>query len=105
MQLNLVDAAHIVPVKSLGSTDDTSNGIALSPLYHRAYDRGLVTFNENYQILVNDSALHKLKNDGIDGGVDLFLNGLRPTLHLPPAINDRPNIKFVRDANRLRGWK
>lgn len=59
MQLKLIDAAHIVPVSYDNSTDDTANGIALSALYHRAYDKGLVTFNENYQIIVNTTGNEK----------------------------------------------
>lgn len=105
MQLKLVDAAHIVPVNYDNSTDETSNGIALSALYHRAYDRGLVTFNEQYQIIVNTSEMTKLKEIGFDSGMDKFIKDLRPIINVPPAINDRPNISFINEANRLRGWK
>lgn len=105
MQLKLVDAAHILPVSFNTSTDDTSNGIALSALYHRAYDRGIVTFNEQYQIIVNSLEMKKLKEIGFDGGMDKFIKDLRPIINVPPAITDRPNINFIKEANRLRGWK
>jgi len=104
IQLKLVDAAHIVPVSHEGSTDDTSNGIALSALYHRAYDKGLVTFNEKYQIIVNKNAMTRLKEFGFDGGMEKFIKDLRPIINVPPAINDRPNITFVEKANKLRRW-
>lgn len=105
MQLKLVDAAHIVPVSSEISTDETANGIALSALYHRAYDRGLVTFNDQYQILVNEEKLKELRNLGYDGGEDRFRSSLRPIIDVPPAVSDRPNVHLIREANRLRGWK
>lgn len=105
MQLKLVDAAHILPVSSDKSTDDTFNGIALSALYHRAYDKGLVTFNEKYQIILKTNELTKLKEIGFDGGMEEFRNNLRPIINVPPAINDRPNINFIKEANKLRGWK
>ncbi|MBI5327684.1 MAG: HNH endonuclease [Deltaproteobacteria bacterium] len=105
MQLKLVDAAHIVPVNYNDSTDDTANGISLSALYHRAYDKGLVTFNEQYQIIVNTNEMKKLKKIGFDGGMDRFMKDLRPIINVPPAVNDRPNINFIREANKLRGWK
>jgi putative restriction endonuclease len=105
MQLKLVDAAHIVPVSSDSSTDDTANGIALSALYHRAYDKGLVTFNEQYQIIVNTNEMKKLKDIGFDGGMDKFIKDLRPIINVPPAISDRPNVAFIKEANKLRGWK
>jgi putative restriction endonuclease len=104
MQLRLVDAAHILPVSEATSTDDTSNGIALSTLYHRAFDRGLVTLNEQYQIVVNNAKMDKLREIGFDGGMNTFRDNLRPMIIVPPAINDRPNINFVSSANILRGW-
>jgi putative restriction endonuclease len=104
IQLKLVDAAHIVPVSSDKSTDDTANGIALSALYHRAYDKGLVTFNEKYQIIVNDSKIKKLKEIGFDGGMNKFMKDLRPIIKVPPSISDRPNVTFIKEANLLRGW-
>lgn len=104
MQLKLVDAAHILPVNEPTSTDETSNGIALSALYHRAFDRGLVTVNEQYQIIVHDQKLKQLKEIGYDGGMSKFRDLLRPVIIVPPAINDRPNVNFIIEANRLRGW-
>lgn len=105
LQLKLVDAAHILPVSHGISTDETANGIALSALYHRAYDKGLVTFNEKYQIMVNTTEMKKLKEIGFDGGMDKFIKDLRPIINVPPAVTDRPNINFIREANKLRGWK
>ncbi|RMG84257.1 MAG: HNH endonuclease, partial [Bacteroidetes bacterium] len=72
---------------------------------HRAYDRNLVTFNENYQILHNEKEFHKLKEIGLDGGADKFISDLRAIINLPPTINDRPHIKYIRTANEIRGWK
>jgi len=105
LQLKLIDAAHIVPVSSDKSTDDTANGIALSALYHRAFDKGLVTFNEQYQIVVNSTEMKKLKEIGFDGGMEKFIKDLRPIINVPPAINDRPHVNFIKEANKLRGWK
>lgn len=48
----MVDACHIVPFAH--SKDDTiSNGISLSPNLHRAFDRGLITINEDYLVCVS----------------------------------------------------
>lgn len=105
MQLKLVDAAHILPVSHTSSTDDTANGIALSALYHRAYDKGLVTFNEQYQTIVNTNEMKKLREIGFDGGMDKFIKGLRPIINVPPAVTDRPHLNYIKEANKLRGWK
>jgi putative restriction endonuclease len=101
LQLKLVEAAHIVPVSYENSTDDTANGIALSALYHRAYDKGLVTFNEQYQIILNSTRMKHLKEIGFDGGMENFIRDLRPIINVPPAVNDRPRTDFIREANKL----
>lgn len=104
IQLKLVDAAHIIPVQYDG-TDETSNGIALCALHHRAYDANLITFNEKYQILFSDKSLQKLKTLGLDGGAERFIGDLRAVIHLPPAISDRPHVDYVKTANKIRGWE
>lgn len=50
---NFIDACHIVPF-SHSYNDKVSNGIALCPNMHRAFDRGLLSIDENYQILVSE---------------------------------------------------
>ena len=48
----MIDACHIVPF-SISNDDTVSNGISLSPNLHRAYDRGLITINEDYIVRVS----------------------------------------------------
>lgn len=55
---NFIDACHIVPF-SHSHNDKVNNGIALCPNMHRAFDRGLLSIDENYQILVAE----QLKED------------------------------------------
>jgi putative restriction endonuclease len=49
---NFVDACHIVPF-SVTQDDRVSNGITLCPNLHRAFDRGLVSIDDRYRILVS----------------------------------------------------
>jgi putative restriction endonuclease len=52
--ISMVDACHIVPFSE--SHDDTiGNGVALSPTLHRAFDRGLIAFSDDYRVLVSDA--------------------------------------------------
>ena len=52
--VSMVDACHIIPFSE--SHDDTiTNGIALSPNMHRAFDRGLITIGTDYKVKVSDS--------------------------------------------------
>lgn len=104
IQLRLIDAAHIVPVNFETSTDETSNGIALSALHHKAYDHGFITFNNKYRILINKNKTDKLKKLNLHEGLDKFIRDLRTIIDVPPAISDRPNVKYIETANKLRGW-
>lgn len=48
----LVDACHIVPFAE--SKDDTvGNGFSLTPTLHRAFDRGLITINDDYVVRIS----------------------------------------------------
>ncbi|MFO7822932.1 MAG: HNH endonuclease [Cyclobacterium sp.] len=52
LTLSMIDACHIKPFSK--SFDDTiKNGIALCPNLHRAFDRGLISIDENFQVLVS----------------------------------------------------
>lgn len=54
INVSMIDACHIVPFRV--SYDDTvTNGIALCPNLHRAFDRGLITIDEEYKVLVSKS--------------------------------------------------
>lgn len=47
-----IDACHIVPF-SISHDDKVNNGIALCPNLHRAFDRGLVSIDNAYRIMVS----------------------------------------------------
>lgn len=49
---SFIDACHIVPF-SLTHDDKVDNGIALCPNLHRAFDRGLVSIDSDFKILVS----------------------------------------------------
>lgn len=50
--MSMVDACHIVPFAE--THDDTiTNGIALSPTIHRAFDRGMLAISDDYTILIH----------------------------------------------------
>lgn len=50
--VQMIDACHIYPF-SISNDDTVTNGIALSPTLHRAFDRGLITINSNYLVRVS----------------------------------------------------
>lgn len=104
LQLQLLEGAHILPVAEPDSTDLTSNGIALCVLHHRAYDRGLITFDPDYRVYVNEDRVEELREARLDGKLQQFREQLREIIHVPPERTNRPRREFVERANELRGW-
>lgn len=102
VQLDLVQAAHIVPVSYEKGTDHTSNGMALCALHHYAYDRGLVFVDEDYSIELNERKINKLRAISRDEGLQAFTEALRDLILLPPATSDRPHRDYLSIANSLR---
>ncbi|TQV83043.1 HNH endonuclease [Denitrobaculum tricleocarpae] len=104
VQLRLLDAAHILPAAHPESTDETSNGVALCALHHRAYDRGLVTFDAAYRVHRNGRMEQDLSTNNLDAGLADFRDKLLPIIAVPPAHADRPAPNYVNRVNAMRGW-
>lgn len=100
-QLRLVDAAHILPLGAPGSVDDVRNGVALSPTYHRAFDRALIYLDESYRMRLNEAKVRELEQMQVDCGLAAFREPLGQ-IHLPHKKSQWPNRAFIRKANRLR---
>jgi putative restriction endonuclease len=76
LQVNLTEAAHIVPVKEDG-IDEVTNGVLLCRNHHKAYDSGLLGISEDYTILLNRRYVERLKMIHQDNRLDEFLKESR----------------------------
>jgi len=103
LQLDLVVAAHIVPVNA-GGNNETPNGLALCYLHHEAYDKALVIADDEYRIRVNQPALERLRRIRRNSKEEEFLESLRPDLFLPDRRNDYPSREYLRQGMQIRGW-
>jgi putative restriction endonuclease len=104
MQLKLVDAAHIIPVYDPQSNDDTSNGICLCTLHHRAMDRMIIAIDPDYRIMTNGVEIERLQQEQRGDGADLLRSNLAKVIRTPPEKTQRPNPDFLRIALEIRGW-
>lgn len=104
LQLELIDAAHILPVAADNSSDVTNNGIALCKLHHAAFDKNLVSFDENYRIEVSNSVLSRLAGEQRDGGAGEFRESLKSALLLPNDRRDYPPASLIALSRIIRGW-
>ncbi|HOE00293.1 MAG TPA: HNH endonuclease [Kiritimatiellia bacterium] len=102
LQLRLIDAAHILPVGASGSTDEVTNGLCLSPTYHRAFDRGLIYLTEDCHMVVNPKKKNDLVRLGLGGGLVEFEAHLGREIFLPADRRQWPNLAYIRAANQYR---
>jgi putative restriction endonuclease len=104
VQLELVEAAHIIPVPA-GGDNRTANGLALCSLHHEAYDRALIGITADYEIITNQDSIHRLQRIDRQGGWDNFEEGLRDEIILPDREQDRPDPEALNTGLRIRGWQ
>lgn len=84
-----VQAAHIFPFAK--SFDDSiGNGLALCPLHHWSFDRGLFSIDDDYKIIVSGSFQES-------GHEAFLLRNLRSKeIHLPKEKPFRPSLTMIR---------
>lgn len=103
IQLDLVEAAHIIPHSHKLGTDEIQNGICLSPLHHKAFDAGLVFIDEEYNIKINKAKVEYLEKMGKDGGLKKFSDLQYEKIRFPKVEKFKPSIKNIHIANKIRG--
>jgi len=104
VQLELIDAAHIVPVSYMSSTDKTANGVALCKLHHAAFDRNLISFDERYKMEVNDLEVERLMDANLAGGIKEFKKHLKTAIILPADRRDYPDPIYIKQGRLVRRW-
>jgi putative restriction endonuclease len=104
IQLDLVDAAHIIPVDHVRGTDELKNGICLSALHHRAFDNGLIAIKRDYSVILNQQRVAELHSIGWDGGAAEFKASLRDQILLPARRAHYPDPDYLVFGQQLRGW-
>ena len=102
MQLRLVEAAHILPVGAEDSTDEVSNGLCLSPTYHRAFDRGLIYLGQDLVMRINPDQEATLVQKRLNGGMPDFKTYLGKKIHLPADRRQWPDLELIRKSNEHR---
>lgn len=103
IQLDLVEAAHIVPHSHERGTDEINNGITLCALHHKAYDSSLIYFDDDFNILINEKKMEYLEKVNKSFGLQKFQTLNLNKIILPENVLWRPNLENIRLANRIRG--
>ncbi len=85
--VQMVDACHIIPFSETRDqdADNIKNGLSLSPNLHRAFDRFLITIDQDFRVVVSDqfteSGDHVIKQ----------FHGKR--IHLPTEMKYIPSLE------------
>ena len=92
---SLLNASHILPwAKSKEHRADPSNGICLNALHDRAFDRGLISFDESHQMIVSP-----LLRDSELGNLAVQLRELEGhQMNIPERFGPKPEtLAYHRD--------
>ena len=103
IQLDLVEAAHIVPHAHPKGTDTVSNGLALCALHHRSFDTGLLYVENDYSIHVNSARVEHLIKMGRANGLQWYKQQLERELLLPDNYALFPESDNLILGNIARG--
>lgn len=101
---NGITVLKIIPWTFPGTSDDTSNGLALCPNHHQAYDKALITVNTAYQVLLSEEKARSLRRDDLHSGIGEFVAALRPVIVLPAEERLRPRRDLLELGSAIRGW-
>ncbi len=93
---SLVDACHIMPFAQTYN-DSIKNGLALSPTFHRAFDRGLIAISDNYKVLVHP----KLKDFNPGSGIRQYENR---EIYLPANDKFYPSVYSLYEHRKNFGY-
>lgn len=102
--LRLIDAAHIVPVFDPTCTHEPRNGLALNPLLHRAYDRGLLGIFPGGKTAINTRLCASLKHARVDSGLDLLRRMIPARMTMPTSPEFQPPDDYLLRGLKARGW-
>lgn len=103
IQLELTEVAHIIPFSHDSGTDDPTNGVCLCALHHKAFDSGLIYFDGDYNIRINNSKIDYLTKVHRDGGTQKFIRLQNEKMSLPLSRVHYPSKDFIKMANSVRG--
>ena len=93
LDLDLVVAAHILPVKASGSMDIVPNGVALCENHHRLFDSHRVFISpDSFRIHLHPTLATRAREDDVSRQ---FVEALNPVLQAPDNVDLRPDPRML----------
>ena len=86
---DLLVAGHIVPwAEAPEERLNPRNGLCLNPLHDRAFERGLMTVDDGFRIVIAE----RVRDDASPAAADLLLSYHGASLRLPDAFSPDPEL-------------
>ena len=107
-QLDILEAAHIIPHSDEFSSDSIENGLAMCPEHHMLYDSGLLLPGPDYKLVFNKVLASQLCKNGRGGGIDEVKKLSGKKFATPDDNNIRPSKKNLTKGIEIRlgkKWK
>ena len=83
--ISVIDAAHILPFNKFHN-DDIRNGIALCKIHHWLFDRGLISVDDHYRVIVSKSIEMEYPDNIITGFHKLDIRLPQKPDHYPHPV-------------------
>lgn len=103
LQLDVVEAAHIIPHSHDMATDTVQNGIALCANHHKMFDSGLLGLEEDLTLKVNWKRLNYLEALNLSSGSNEVKKMHGSNIFIPTRQELRPLRENILLANKIRG--
>ncbi len=91
----LLEAAHISPFSETYN-DSVRNGIALSPTFHKAFDKGLLGISDDYRVVLHPD----LRDESRDFSLSQYAG---KEIHLPEHKKFHPSAEFLHSHRQRFG--
>jgi putative restriction endonuclease len=100
-----LEACHIVPWAYAIPQQrmDVRNGILLSSLHHRLFDKAYLTITTDYKILYWDPNGTERQHSKLEAALTIDLHNQK--MHVPHPIRNRPLASNIEKHNELLDWK
>lgn len=94
----LLDAAHIVPDRLPEGLATVTNGMAMCPTHHRAFDKSILLVNTSYRVEVQRERLERVESEAT---ARMLLDFDGKEIRLPKQVAFRPAVTLLEKRSAM----
>jgi len=93
VQLEIIEAAHIIPVNDQRSSDEVWNGLSLCPNHHTLFDARQFVVEPNLVVTVDNETIEFLEESGRASGIELLTDFQGEKIRAPAFWKTSPESR------------